>query len=285
MDWSSFSVGNAAGFIKGPDAAYEDALRSAATSITIGSITPDPREGNPGTTYYIDEYGTSINALGLPNPGLERILECAPTLSECARSSGKKIRYSVAGFSSEDYIKGFRALSPFGEIELNLGCPNVWTNEGQKPIASYNPRLIRHILSEVQTRAGGEFDVKVSPYYPDLLMEVANVLREFRVRNVICSNTFPNGLSIKNGKPVLQTPGGYGGIAGNALFHIMLGNVAQMVSALEGSGIGVIASGGISTSERLIAVRDAGAVGAQIGTAFGERGAKVFSEILSGLLE
>jgi dihydroorotate dehydrogenase len=68
MDWSSFSLGNAAGFIKGPGKQFDDMLRSAATQVTIGSITLLERAGNAGNVYQLMEDGTSVNALGLPNP-------------------------------------------------------------------------------------------------------------------------------------------------------------------------------------------------------------------------
>ena len=62
---------NAAGMCK----TLDDVGRFCAAPITevnLGSVTALPREGNSGNTFWIDDAtGASLNALGLPNPGLQ----------------------------------------------------------------------------------------------------------------------------------------------------------------------------------------------------------------------
>jgi dihydroorotate dehydrogenase len=283
MDWSSFSIGNAAGFIKGLGQQFDEMLRSAATDITVGSITVEPREGNLGlgnTYYYAD--GISVNALGLPNPGLLATEDIASVMASQARTYNKNLRWSVAGFTPDEYIRLALYLSPFGCIELNLGCPNVWGKDGQKPIASLKPDLIHEIIWKVGQAIPGKVRVKLSPYSdPMLLLEVADVLKKYPqfIQAVVTCNTLPNGVAMKGGRRALDTPGGYGGVAGDALHFFALGQVSQFVNALEGSGISVIGVGGVDSGERILAMREMGAVGVQSGTSFGERGGKLFSQM------
>ena len=84
----------------------------------------------------------------------------------------------------------------------------------------------------------------------------------------------------EDGSPILDTPGGYGGIAGTAIHSTAVGQVSQFASALQDSGIGVIGAGGVKSGKTLRAMAVAGAWGAQVGTHYGEKGERVFSEIL-----
>jgi dihydroorotate dehydrogenase (fumarate) len=286
MDWSSFSLGAAAGFIKGPDALFDEFLRSAATEATIGSITILPREGNPDVNYVCLANGTSVNAIGLRNPGLNQAASDAPRMLDRAAALGKTLRWSFAGFTPEEYAKGAARLCPFGRVELNLGCPNVWGEGGQKPIAAFNLALLERILSSVDAVIPGPYDVKLSPYSdPLFLTEVAALLRIHNVEYVVTSNTIPNGIAVIGDKRVLDTPSGYGGIAGTALHNFALGQVSQFVSALAGSPIRVVGVGGVNSGARLVAMRIAGATKVQVGTAFGERKGRIFSEVLDEALQ
>lgn len=286
MDWSSFSIGNAAGFVKGPGKAFDDLLRSPVTDITIGSITCEPRPGNSGNTYYLLEDGTSVNALGLPNPGAGAFKQDAKDMASQAQAAGKTLRWSVAGFSIDEYVQLVDAFYECGRLELNLGCPNVWGDAGQKPIASFNIDLMEAIITEIGRRYPFFFDIKVSPYSdPAMIPRLVEVIQknELYVSSIVTCNTFPNGIAHDGERRVLDTPDGFGGVAGNALFPVALGQVAQFNNAIGGEWPRVIGVGGISTGTHVRAMRDAGASGIQVGTAYGEQGARVFSHILEEL--
>jgi dihydroorotate dehydrogenase (NAD+) catalytic subunit len=287
MDWSSFSIGNAAGFIKGPGDMFDGILRSAATDITIGSITMEHREGNLGNVYdFDDDTGTSTNALGMPNPGLEETLKFAPEAAERAGRANKKLWWSIAGFNPEEYARLMEALSPFGGTEFNLGCPNVWGSTGQKPIASFNPPLIQEILHTCDFRGKTQRPrVKLSPYSdPSMLVSVAKVLRDNRglISAVVNCNTFANGVAMKKDGQTrsLETKNGYGGVAGNAIHNIALGQVSQFYEELENTGIEIVGVGGIDSGKRLLSMGAVGARGVQIGTPYGEQGNGIFSRVI-----
>lgn len=280
VDWSSFSIGNAAGFIKGPGQLLDDVLRSSATDITIGSITYGPRSGNEGEVYFTHLDGTSINSLGLPNPGMRETLSFAALLKEKAGQANKRLRFSIAGFSPDEYGILAVAFSPYGDIEINCGCPNVWGDSGQKPIVSFDLEVFEEVLKTVHgnLRPRDPFDVKLSPYSDPRMIElVAERLRSYNIRNIITSNTFPNGVGF-TGRRRSITPR-YGGIGGNAMRHIALGQVSQFSEALATTSIGIIGVGGIFSGQDIISMREAGACGVQLGTAFEQYGAKIFSQV------
>ncbi len=267
-------------------------LRSSATDITIGSITVEPRSGNPGSVYHLENDGTSINSLGLPNPGLQATKAVAHEMMRKAVEAGKKICFSVAGFSRREYAKLCSELKPFGLIELNLGCPNVWGEDGQKPIASFNLDLLDDILEDVSqlydTGVGYGYRVKLSPYSDPLMIQaVADVLKLYKecIEEVVICNTFPCGIAFAEDGSDAINPGGYGGVAGNGLHLIALGQVAQFTQALQGTGIGVIGVGGINSGSRVLNMRKAGACGVQIGTHFYENDGRIFSELFQTLPE
>lgn len=275
------TIGVAAGHVKRP-ADIERLLRvppDVLSSITLGSYTLEPKDGNPGNSFWADgeTRPTSINSLGLPNPGMSAMEDHFWIMGEQIRASGKRVRVSIAGFSPREYkLMAQMAMGarPF-ELELNLGCPNVWKDGQQKRITSFDLDLIRETLlqvSEVTDNADAPaVAVKLSVYSdPFLLEEVARLLSDMRhiVQSVVVCNTFPNGSGFDSGgKLLIDATDGYGGLAGNSLKYIALGQVRKFRHLLS-STIDVVGVGGISTGQDVLDMERAGASSVQIGTAY-----------------
>lgn len=275
------TIGVAAGHVKRP-ADIERLLRvppDVLSSITLGSYTLEPKDGNPGNPFWTDGAArpTSINSLGLPNPGMSAIEDHFWTMGEQIRASGKQVRVSIAGFTPREYkLMAQMAMGarPF-ELELNLGCPNVWKDGQQKRITSFDLDLIRETLlqvSEVTDNADAPaVAVKLSVYSdPFLLEEVARLLSDMRhiVQSVVVCNTFPNGSGFdSDGKLLIDATDGYGGLAGNSLKYIALGQVRKFRHLLS-STIDVIGVGGISSGQDVLDMERAGASSVQVGTAY-----------------
>ncbi len=277
------TLGVAAGQVKLPSH-VEPLLRVPSDilkSITLGSYTLEPRDGNPGNAFWTDEhsYPASLNALGLPNQGIVRAGTYFYEMARRVRESGKHFRISIAGFSPREYrvlVQQSLGIGPC-EIELNLGCPNVWDGGSQKRIASFVPELIRETLEQVYDvnshTDAPSIAVKLSVYSdPFLLERVAEVLTEMShvVQTVVSCNTFPNGTGYGgDGKPLIEAAEGYGGLAGNPLKHIALGQV-RMLRRLLPHTIEIIGVGGIMRGKDVLDMERAGAASVQIGTAFFE---------------
>lgn len=279
----------AAGWLKRPSD-IEPFLRldpTVLSAVTLGSYTPEPREGNPGQNFWTSETDlTSINSLGLPNPGrigLDFLTEMVPRI----KRNGMKVRVSIAGFSVNDYELMVHHLSNVGidEIELNFGCPNVVHEGKQKPIFAFDIALMQSILFKchgMRSETSASFAVKVSPYSnPVELENVARMLGGYAnlIRAIVVSNTFPNALAFdENGKETITANNGFGGLSGDAMHHIALGQVRQFRTFLP--NMPIIGVGGISRLQHVLNFKRAGATEVQIGTACFLNGPTTFQNIV-----
>ena len=284
---SSFPVGCAAGGCKSPQEVLK-LLQGPSAFVVMGSITLQPRDGNPGTTSNGDDL-YMLNSLGLPNPGINalRSREMNDVLA-VARDLEKPVILSIAGFSPVEYQELTLAALEIGfsGVELNLGCPNVIEGSKRKPIACFDSRLVNEILGRVTACMEGRFlSVKVSPMTnPIQILETAETVSVYPgISAVVTQNTFPNCLLYnEDGSPQIQTPDGTGwaGGSGRSIKAQALGQMNQWRRALPDS-IEVWGVGAVWTGRDVRDVIRAGASIAQVGTAYFNGGAKVFQDIAS----
>lgn len=298
MNIENLKFGNAAGTVK-TLVEVEKACKSSMTEITVGSITVKeikgntPDSGTGRTYYYHPSEGWSLNSLGLPNMGLTEYCRVLPEMVLMAHSAGKDLRASVAGFSPDDYALLTEECFGLGvdEVELNLGCPNVWGKEGQKPIASYHPELAASILQAVNERdpvSARRIAVKISPVEEiRVLHRLLDVVMDSGfVTRIVGTNTIPNQDRLAEDRsPALSFNNGnhLGGLAGSAIFENAL-RVMELVWQYTEARIELTSVGGISsgaTAHQHLRRTS----GFQCATAYWERGPRLFSEILEELSE
>lgn len=292
MDWSTFSIGNAAGFVKEPNARFEDLLRSPITTETvIGSFCIHGRPGNSGDVYWFDqETKTSYNSMGLPCRSATEALDLLPFIRRQVNETNKELWVSVAGFSPEENVMLAERFSRYADgIEWNASCPNTWGAEGKKPIASLEPALFRAVLEKLRcVGKATRLRVKISPAGVTLVHDLAKVVNEAGfVEAVVATNTYPNQVPRKSGGeyalsytvPDIEGVHHAGGMGGRALKVHSLETVHELRKALVPS-IRVIGCGGIFEGQDVLDYYSAGASGVQVGTAFGEYGAKIFSDVM-----
>src|SRR3989344_4077186 len=140
MEHLPYALMPAAGHIKTVEQVRSIVKVPYLSHIVIGSFTVEPKVGNTGgTAFDVLPDGTSSNSLGLPNKGLPYLNDYLREMVHVVQVADKKIVVSIAGESPEEYTKLVRAIveTRAGIIEVNLGCPNVYSEEGkQKAIAS-----------------------------------------------------------------------------------------------------------------------------------------------------
>lgn len=264
---------------------------SPVSAIVVGSITSEPRMGNEGNVYWKhSDSRYSLNALGLPNPGAASYSEHLLEMKQVAERAGKPLIISVAGFSPAEYGNLAAVADRNGAdlIELNLGCPNVWQEGGQKQIASFDLEMVKAIWDEVVKRVDTQatVGVKLSPFSnPADLAELAELLEAMSVDFVTTSNTFPNGIAFDgNGKSVIGV--GYGGLSGAALKPIALGQVKQLRDLLP-AVIDIVGVGGISSAADIHDYLNAGATAVQAATLYwnANENPGVYGDILLDLAE
>lgn len=261
---------NAAGTAKSHDDVARLA-RSAVAAVTVGSITLEPREGNAGEVYATRD-GYAVNALGMPNRGAPFYREALPEMAAVAHAAGKPLIVSVAGFDPDEYGELAHLAADAGAdlVELNLGCPNVWSDGSQHRIASFDPDLVARSIAAA-AGAGAPLGAKLSPLSdPVLLAEVAAVLADGAARFVVTANTFPNGLVLReDGRPAIDV--GFGGVSGAAMKPIALGQVAQLRAQLP-DRIDLVGVGGVRRGSDVDDLLRAGACAVGAATLFWNAG-------------
>lgn len=304
----NLGVGNAAGTVRTIEQVRKLA-RSAVTRITVGSITKHAREGNmpiPGghIYYFDDKTGASVNALGIPNVGIEAFGNMLDEMVSLAHAAdNKELWVSVAGFSPEEFVELATACFAHGVdgVELNLGCPNIHDGGVSKPIFSYNAEMVCEVLEYMDAAFVGQgrrIGVKISPVPGDILVDLVHAVnRSMVVTDVIAVNTIPDQeLKDKAGASALayMPPGGdtvkkTGGLAGTPLRAEGLRVVRELRSHSEKAKATLIRStklwvvGGIASGADLMEYfRETDEIdGFEVGTAYYENeDVAIFFEIL-----
>lgn len=271
------------------DEGAEEFSRSAASFVTLGSYTVDPKLGNEGDVLYHGE-GFTLNSLGLPNVGMEQLRTDLPGIISTVEDAGKLVVVSVAGNDAKEYADLVEMAIKAGAdvVEINLGCPNVITaGGGRKEIVSYDPDLVHQTLVAVEERIGDRIFIwlKMSPLDPKTLRDVAPVISESSLVDVVVGcNAWPSAFFTENGESVI-TPG-YAGMAGGALLSMALGNIRQWRELLP-ERIRLIGVGGISGGDGVAAYLQVGAdaVAMVSHVVTPGNGPKVFSEVLQEYVE
>ena len=245
--------------------------RAGAGAVVTKSIGSEPRNGyaNP-TLIELDE--GYINAMGLPNPGIEAFAE---EMSE-ARSCPVPIIGSIFASSAKEF--GFLAskMQSYGAaaIELNLSCPHA---RGYGAEIGSNPATVRSITAGVSDAVKIPVLAKLTPNTRDIA-SLGLAAEEGGASAVVAINTLrAMAIDARLRRPALANK--YGGLSGPAVKPVGLRCVYELYEALS---IPIIGVGGISDAVDIAEYIMAGASAVQVGTVVG-RGLQVFSELADGL--
>lgn len=299
-----FTVGPSAGFVKTKEQA-EGALKTGASIIVLGSYTLEERPGNPGPNLYADRddhhlLSGSLNSYGLPNLGIEYLRSWLPDFMKRAKELGVKVRVSIAAFSVEEFLKSVRVLSEFydGDIELNLGCPNVWHGTVQHRIMSFDLETMQSVVAGCRVYVGPErLGAKLSPYSdPWMIGQAWEVLMGSQIATIVTMNTFANAVIYdpETAKALIDVPNGYAGYAGDGSLPMALGQVRQLANLRHEAMrretlkhvVRIEGVGGVSSGYAAHQMYMAGADGVLSGTAYGRDRkviARIYEEMPEGL--
>lgn len=262
----------------------ETLAQSGCGGIVVGSISVKPRKSNPGQGYWLHkERFYSLNSYGMPNGGLPYFRRNLPKMVEVAHAHSKPLIANLVGFSKEEFVQLIQLAQDSGAdmAELNFGCPNVWDNGEQERIVSYHADLVKAILTAVsEQKPVIKLSVKISPLPPDILRDVARVIADSGIIQVVtATNSYPNA-SITTGTRGTQDQGiVLAGLTGRALKPISVGVVTQLRQLLP-RRIDIIGCGGISSINDVKDYLSAGAKAVQIATTLVDDGPSVFAKLL-----
>ncbi len=248
------------------------AARAGAGAVVTKSFNRNGREGyrNPS---FIEVPGGFLNALGIPNPGMEEMRGEVNAVSK----AGVPVIASVFGFDAGEFADAAAVGEEGGAvaIELNVSCPHVkevGVEIGQRP------SMVAEVTKVVKDRVRVPVIVKLTPNVTSI-QEVAGAAERSGADAITAVNTaLGMAIDVNAASPILG--GLVGGLSGPALHSIAVRAVYQISEAVK---IPVIGVGGITDWKGAVEMMMAGASAVQVGTAVMYRGVEVFREITSGI--
>lgn len=228
-------------------------------TFSFKGTTKEPRFGNP-TPRIAECTSGMINAVGLQNPGVERVIsEELPKLKACFH---KPVMANVSGFSVADYAYTCEKLDKeeqVGWLEVNVSCPNV---HGGGMSFGTCPESAAEVVKAVKAVTTKPVFVKLSPNVTDIV-SIAKACEEAGADGISLINTMLGmRIDLRRRKPVIaNTMGGY---SGPGIFPVALRMVYQVAQAVK---VPVIGMGGVQSAEDVIEMMLAGATAVEVGAA------------------
>ena len=228
-------------------------------TFSFKGTTKDPRFGNP-TPRIAECYAGMINAVGLQNPGVEKVIsEELPRLAKCFH---KPVMANVSGFAIEDYAYTCELLDKedqVGWLEVNVSCPNV---HGGGMSFGTQPEAAAAVTRAVKAVTKKPVIIKLSPNVTDIV-SIAKACEEAGADGISLINTLLGmRINLNTRKPVIANK--MGGFSGPSIFPVAVRMVYQAAHAVS---IPVVGMGGVSSAEDVIELMLAGATAVEVGAA------------------
>lgn len=228
-------------------------------SFSFKGTTKEPRFGNLTPRIAECENGL-INAVGLQNPGVEKVIsEELPKLAKCF---SKPVIANVSGFSVEEYQYTCEKLDKeeqVGLLEVNVSCPNV---HGGGMSFGTSPESAAAVTRAVKDVTKKPVYIKLSPNVTDIV-SIAKACEDAGADGISLINTLLGmRIDLKTKKPVIANK--MGGFSGPAIKPVALRMVYQVYEAVK---IPIIGMGGVSSAEDVLEFMLAGATAVEVGAA------------------
>ena len=261
-------IGLAAGFDK--NCQYLPSMMYLGFGYLVGgTVTLDPRDGNPKPRLLRDPKNNSIiNSLGFPGQGIQKVI------SNLAKERVSPLILSASGFTVDDLVSCALKLEPWSDgIEINISSPN---SKGLKIF--HDPKIYGEMLGRINSSRKKPLFVKLPPYNnnkgQDEILQLVNIGASSGIQ----------GFTIANTKPITDSrlKMGNGGLSGKLIFNDMLQIIKDVRKEVR-ADIAINACGGISTAEDAILALKQGANTIQIYSALIYEGPGVVKSIKLGL--
>ncbi len=226
--------------------------------IMIKATTVEPRLGND-TPRVAETFGGMLNAIGLANPGLDKVIEKKLPFLE---KYDTEVIANIAGSQIEDYVEVARRISELDVVkalELNISCPNV--KHGGIAFGT-DPKQAYEITKQVKAVSKKPVYVKLSPNVSNIV-EMAKAIESAGADGITMINTLVGmRLDLKTGKPVLANK--TGGFSGPAIKPVAIRMVYEVYKNVN---IPIIGMGGVMNAYDVLEFLYAGASAVAVGTA------------------
>lgn len=271
-------VGLAAGFDK--DAEVPEQMLSLGFGfVEVGTITPQPQEGNPKPRLFrLRQDRAVINRMGFNNAGqaaaYQRLLQCTHMHGVIGVNIGPN---KDSADRIADYVAGVKAMSPVARyLTINISSPNT---PGLRQLQDEGAlRALLSAVAEARDPKGPPVFLKVAPDLgegePDQIVRVAT---EHGIDAIVVANTTVS-------RPMLKSKyrDEAGGLSGDPLKALALKVLRDFRSA-SGGEISLIGVGGIATADDAWERIRAGASLVQLYSAMVYEGPGIAARIAQGL--
>lgn len=242
-------------------------------ALVTKSIGVEPREGHNNPTFFETDHGI-LNAMGLPNPGIE---EYKNEIIK-AKEGGVPVIGSIYGKDAEEFELLAGKMQNFGvnALELNLSCPHA---KGFGTDLGKDPKNVMGITQAVKKAVDIPVFVKLSPNV-NSISDIAQAVENAEGDGVVAINTL-SAMVINSelAQPVLANI--TGGLSGPVIKPVGLRSVYDIKANTDLPIIGV---GGILSGVDAIEYIMAGASCVQIGSGVYYKGKGVFKEVCDEIL-
>ncbi|AIY05915.1 Dihydroorotate dehydrogenase, catalytic subunit [Planococcus sp. PAMC 21323] len=227
-------------------------------AIMIKATTVETRLGNP-TPRVAETASGMLNAIGLQNPGLEKVVgQELPWLEKY----DVPIIANVAGTTTEDYVEVAKMISQSPNVhalEINISCPNV--KQGGITFGT-DPDVARELTRAVKEVSAVPVYIKLSPNVTNIV-SIAKAVEEGGADGITMINTLLGmRMDTKTGRPIIANI--TGGLSGPAIKPVALRMVYEVS---QHTTLPIIGMGGVTNVDDVIDFLSAGASAVAVGTA------------------
>jgi dihydroorotate dehydrogenase (NAD+) catalytic subunit len=251
-------------------------FEGGAGAVVTKSVGLKPRSGHANPTF-LEVTGGYINAMGLPNPGMEGF---APEVLSTVEN-GAVVVGSIFGDDEDEYATLATLMQGFGvaAVELNLSCPHA---SGTGMELGTDPGSVRAITAAVGKAVDIPVFVKLTPNITDIRPIASAAVGAGADALVVVNTLKAIAVDASSKRPVLGNV--VGGFSGPALKHIGLRMVWDIYGMFHVFGthdenraqgrcdpvdprsVPIIGVGGIETGEDAAQYILAGASAVQVGS-------------------
>lgn len=267
-------IGLSAGFDKNAEA-VPGLNRLGFGYITLGSICPEARSGNPRPRLLrLPEQQSLLNCYGLPSDGLATCVERLQRLPKSPKSP--RLIANIDAPDIPTYLAALRQIQEHVDvIEIGTQCPNNTDDHGEFTTQAY----LQKLLPQVMAQATKPVLVKILPYENEQQknerLELAEICAFYRVDAITLPGTW------RQATPNLSL--GYGQASGRMVFEKTLQTIRELKQATAGR-VAIKANGGIYSGADAFAALAAGAASVDVLASFVYRGWNVANKIKRELL-
>ncbi len=243
--------------------------RAGAGAVVTKSIGRVPRAGHANPSIVEFKWGSMLNAMGLPNPGIRAFSDEMRFITQY----DVPVISSIYGKNAREFVSLAKAMERLGAsaVELNVSCPHA---QGLGMQLGTDRRKVAHITKAVKDSISIPVFVKLTPNVTDIV-DIALSAENAGADAIVAINTVKGmAIDVELCAPMLGNK--IGGLSGPAIRPIGVRAVYEISQKVN---IPVIGVGGITYGKDAIEYFMAGASAVQIATAVNARGMDVFKKV------